>query len=144
MRVCLLHYQLQSQNPYSIPTPIHAVLGLDPEAKPFNPPSLSATSHGMLYDAVHQAIVAAFHEKTGHTVERMADGLDEDDTHTADSDRDAVYTSLAVVSLLSDDAVRGHYANHFVPALSSKGGDTLRTDDKIRVNRQLALERLCA
>ncbi|CAJ0549974.1 Ff.00g065690.m01.CDS01 [Fusarium sp. VM40] len=142
-RVCLFHHTLYTRNPYSPARPLHAVLGLDANARQFHPAKLSASPDQPFHQAVYHTIADAFAKATGNKVQFMAANLVPLELDEQDVDRVWVYTIMSVVSLLSDDTICAHYAYGFVPALTEGFGDMMKTDEGIRNARLSALKILC-
>ncbi|KAF4954204.1 hypothetical protein FGADI_5417 [Fusarium gaditjirri] len=140
IRVYLVHHSLHIRDPYSPARPLHAVPKLDANEKPFHPAQLSASPDQRLHRAVHRTIADSFLEETESTVQAMAENLA--NLNEADVDRDWAYTAMSVVSILSDDAIRGHYAHWFVPQLTAGFADMIKTDEAIRNARLEALKML--
>ncbi|KAH8729209.1 hypothetical protein BGZ61DRAFT_529452 [Ilyonectria robusta] len=76
LRACKLHWDLIQRYPHLSPQPLHAVLDLNPTAKPFSPPYFSADSamfEDPQYSQIHTTILDAYHSKAGAILHSVAE-----------------------------------------------------------------------
>ncbi|KAF5017233.1 hypothetical protein F66182_10862 [Fusarium sp. NRRL 66182] len=135
IRVCLVHHRILQHRPYDVPEPIHSILHLDPEKPPFSYTALGSSNTAVV-DSIRAVVADGFSA-------RFADRL-QDAVRSGEDMDEETSIAMTVLSLLSDDETRVHYARRFLPALKPTTAERFMSQESIRQARVKQLEKLCA
>ncbi|EEU35519.1 uncharacterized protein NECHADRAFT_88807 [Fusarium vanettenii 77-13-4] len=146
VRVCHVHWKLLQRAPFSTPGPLHEALNLDATSEPFYPQSFSSSPDKEWHHRVLMAVLKATAQHAGADLDWTARHLPSHYTalkpgNDWETENENMLTLMEIGSLLSNDHVRGHYAQWFVPALTR---NKPKDDEKRRESRIDALKDLCA